>query len=112
VLVVDANFCKNCGAPLVHTVWFNSNIGWRPSVAALLSIVPGLGHWYKGEPGRGVLWLIFVLLLYSYGNLWLGFLLHVICAFNAGLGGAIREEAILKPMRHRMRSHRRDSNQE
>jgi hypothetical protein len=107
VVVPDASFCKNCGAPLAQTIWFNSTISWRPWVAVSLSIVPGLGHWYKGERARGLLWFIFVLLLYS-NNALLGFPLHVICAFNAGLGGAIHEEAIANSARHQMRSrHRR-----
>ena len=104
VVVADASFCKNCGAPLTNTVWFNSNISWRPSVAMALSIVPGLGHWYKGEWIRGLLWFIFVSMLYS-GNWVLGVLLHLICAVNAGLGGAIHEEAIANSTRRHM--HRR-----
>jgi hypothetical protein len=102
VVVPDAIFCKNCGAPLTHTVWFNPNISWRPWLAVTLSIVPGLGHWYKGERGRGLLWFIFVPLLYQ-GNAWLGFLLHVICACNAGLSGAIHEEAIANSTMRQMR---------
>lgn len=107
VVVADANFCKNCGAPLAHTVWFNSNISWRPRVAVALSIVPGLGHWYKGERVRGLLWFIFVPLFYFSNAPVLGFLLHVICACNAGLGGAIREEAIANSARHRAPPRRR-----
>src|SRR6266851_40716 len=104
VVVADAHFCKNCGAPLTHTVWFNPNIAWRPRVAVALSVVPGLGHWYKGERARGLLWFFFVTLLYFFSNAQMvGFLLHLICACNAGLGGAIREEAIAKSARHRMR---------
>ncbi|MBV8453712.1 MAG: zinc ribbon domain-containing protein [Deltaproteobacteria bacterium] len=101
VVVADANFCKNCGAPLTNTVWFNSDISWRPRVAAALSIVPGLGHWYKGERVRGLLWFIFVMMLYSSNAPVLGFLLHLICISNAGLGGAIREEAITNSTRRR-----------
>jgi len=93
VVVADANFCKNCGAPLTNTVWLNSNIWWRPGLAVVLSIVPGLGHWYKGERLRGLLWFLFVLMLYSNVTM-LGFLLHLICAANAGLSGAIREDTI------------------
>jgi hypothetical protein len=111
VVVADANFCKNCGAPLAHTVWFNPNISWRPWVAMALSIVPGLGHWYKGERVRGLLWFIFVMLLYSSNAPPIGFLLHLICVLNAGLGGAIREEAIARSARHRGRLRRRRSRQ-
>jgi hypothetical protein len=104
VVVADANFCKNCGAPLTNTVWLNSNISWRPGVAVLLSIIPGLGHWYKREWVRGLLWFVFVSVAYSYVTL-LGFLLHLICAGNAGLAGAIREETLLNA-RHRYRRRR------
>jgi len=109
VVVADANFCKNCGAPLANTVWFNSNISWRPRVAMGLSIVPGLGHWYKGERARGLLWFIFVILFYRSNAPVLGFLLHVICACNAGLGGAVREEAIANSTRYQTPPRRRRS---
>jgi hypothetical protein len=109
VVVPDADFCKNCGAPLAHTVWFNSNIAWRPWVAVGLSTIPGLGHWYKGEPARGLLWFIFVMLLYSGNAPVLGFLLQLICACNAGLRGAIHEEVIADSARHQVRRRRRRS---
>ena len=105
VVVPDASYCKNCGAPLASTVWLNPNISWRPWIAVALSIIPGLGHWYKGQWGRGLLWFIFVQVLY-FNSFALGFLLHVICACNAGLGGAIREEAIANSARYQMRRHR------
>jgi hypothetical protein len=97
VVVADASFCKNCGAPLASTVWFNPEISWNPRLALALSIIPGLGHWYKGQRVRGLLWFIFVILLYSSNAPTIGILLHVICASNAGLSGAIREEAIANP---------------
>jgi len=105
VVVAEASFCKDCGSPLAHTVWFNSNISWRPRVAAALSIVPGLGHWYKGERGRGLLWFIFVPLLYNSAFV-LGFLLHVICACNAGLSGALGEEAVARSITRRRQPRR------
>jgi zinc-ribbon domain len=110
IVVADASFCKNCGAPLTNTVWFNSNISWRPRVAVALSIIPGLGHWYKGERARGLLWFIFVLLLYSNAPA-PGFLLHVICVFNAGLGGAIRKEVIADSGRRQLHPGRRGRRQ-
>src|SRR5215469_3130723 len=111
VVVADANFCKDCGAPLANTVWFNSDISWRPRVAVALSIVPGLGHWYKGERARGLLWFIFVPMFYLSSAPVLGILLHLICACNAGLGGAIREEAIANSTGRRMRRRRGGSRQ-
>jgi len=97
VVVADAVFCKNCGAPLPNAVW-HSNISWRPAIAIALSVLPGLGHWYKGEWRRGLLWFIFVMILYSYVAA-LGLLLHLICACNAGLAGAIREDALVNATR-------------
>jgi hypothetical protein len=49
----------------------------------LLSVVPGLGHWYSGRRGRGVVWFFGVLFCYSAGYP-VGLIMHVICAGNAG----------------------------
>jgi TM2 domain-containing membrane protein YozV len=95
VTVLDAAFCKACGAPLAGTVWLSREITWRPMVAFVLSIVPGLGHFYKGQPGRGVLWFLFVLVMHFTP---LGWIVHLICAINAALSGAIREDAIAHSM--------------
>ncbi len=61
-----------------------------------LSVIPGLGQLYKGQPGRGFLWFIFVLMFLLYAPP-IGFLLWVICAGNAALAGAVREEVIVQP---------------
>ncbi|HKV54640.1 MAG TPA: zinc ribbon domain-containing protein [Candidatus Binataceae bacterium] len=105
VVVSDASFCKNCGAPLAATVWFSHDITWRPIVAIALSIIPGLGHWYKGQPGRGLAWFTFVIFLYAAAAP-IAYVVHLICAGNAGLGGAIREEAIANSARHNFRRRR------
>jgi len=64
----------------------------------MLSIIPGLGQWYKGHPGRALLWFAFVLLFLS--SAWrIGLLLWMICVINAGLAGAIREDVIAKSTR-------------
>jgi hypothetical protein len=97
-MVADANFCKECGAPLAGTVWFSHDITWHPLMALLLSIVPGMGQWYKGQPRKAVLWFVSVLFLYFHAPP-IGFLLHVICAGNASLAGAIREEAVTRSAR-------------
>lgn len=91
--VADASFCKECGAALAGTFWLTREITWRPAVAFVLSVVPGLGHLYKKQPGRGLLWFMFVIYMYAT-VLPLGWIIHVICAFNAALSGAIREEAL------------------
>jgi len=106
VVVADANFCKHCGAPLSSTVWLSHDITWRPLVAVLLSVIPGLGQWYKGQRVQGVLWFIFVVSLWSWSPP-LGLLLYLICAANAALGGAIREEAVANSAGSRWRRHPR-----
>ena len=98
VTVIDATFCKECGAPLAGTFWLSHEITWRPFVAFVLSIVPGLGHLYKRQPLRGLLWFMFV--GYMYGAVPpLGWVIHAICAGNAALSGAIREEALTRATR-------------
>jgi hypothetical protein len=95
--VSDANFCKQCGAPLETATgqWLNRDISWRPLVALILSIVPGLGQLYKGQPWRALLWFGGVTIMYS-GAPPIGFLLHLICAGNAALAGAVREKAFIR----------------
>ncbi len=86
---------------------FVSNPGFNPFLAAVLSIIPGLGHLYKGNPGRAVMWFLLVTFTYPL-NPGLGLLLHFICAANAALKGAIEDDAFssrLRP-RHRRRRHR------
>jgi len=97
VTVIDATFCKECGAPLSGTVWLSHEITWRPFVAFVLSIVPGLGHFYKRQPFRGVLWFLFVTYMWGAAPP-LGWVVHLICAGNAALAGAIKEDAIARSM--------------
>jgi TM2 domain-containing membrane protein YozV len=94
VTVADAVFCKECGAPLAGTAWFSHDISWRPWSALILSVVPGLGQFYKGQRGKAIAWFVVVIVMYSSPSAWaFGFVLHIICAFNAAFSGAIREEA-------------------
>jgi hypothetical protein len=104
VVVAAAEFCKDCGAPLAGGRFFARNPGFNPVLAALLSVIPGLGHVYKGWPGRGAAWFFGVMFAYS-ANVSLGLLLHVICASNAALKGAIEGDAFAH-MRHARRRHR------
>jgi hypothetical protein len=97
VTVNDAAFCKECGAPLAGTVWLSHQITWRPFVAFALSIVPGLGHFYKRQPARGVLWFLFVFYMYMAAP-FIGWIVHLICASNAALSGAIKEDAFARSM--------------
>jgi TM2 domain-containing membrane protein YozV len=93
VVVADANFCKECGAPLAGTVWLSHGITWRPFTALMLSVVPGLGQFYKGQRRKALAWFLGVIIAYC-ASAGLGLLLHLICAFNAAFSGAIREEAL------------------
>ena len=106
IVVADANFCKNCGAPLATGLIVNSSITGRARVAMVLSIVPGLGHLYKGQWLRGFLWFIFVTAFYSSNPL-LGFLLHLICVINAGVSGTRHWVEIGKMRKLRGRPPRR-----
>lgn len=83
---------------MAGTEWFTHNITWRPLTAMMLSIVPGLGHFYKGRPWKALFWFLGVVLSYSI-NVAFGVIIHVICAFNAALSGAIREEAFTRSSR-------------
>jgi hypothetical protein len=87
VVVGDARFCKNCGGPLGSGIRFRQDLKWNPWVAAGLSILPGLGHFYKGQHLYAVLWFFAVAIAYSAGPI--GPVLHLVCAANATLGGAI-----------------------
>ena len=98
VTVSDATFCKECGAPLAGTFWLKHEITWRPFTAFILSVIPGLGHFYKRQPVRGMLWFGFVMFMYAVIPP-LGFMFHAICAGNAALSGAIREEALTRSAR-------------
>lgn len=107
VVVPDASFCRQCGAPLT---WLGRDVSWRPLLALCLSIIPGLGQLYKGQSGRGMLWFVFVILFLAYA-MPIGILLWIICAGNAALSGAVREEVIagsarrpILPIRRRPRS--------
>lgn len=95
ITVADASFCKECGAPLAGAVWLRRDVVWRPARAFFLSVIPGLGHWYKGQRKRAFGWLLMVWLAYAAGA-GLGLLIHFICALNAGLSGVIRERAFTR----------------
>ena len=70
-LAEDTSFCPHCGAQLrAQTVEGEvipspSGAGAvrlpNPVIAALLSIVPGLGHVYAGAPARGLLFFAAVI---------------------------------------------------
>lgn len=83
VVVEGASFCKDCGtrlgaSSLLGEITFNSTA----IVAALLSFVPGLGHFYAGHPWHALKWFLVVAIIYvaSHG---LGVLIWVVCAVSA-----------------------------
>jgi hypothetical protein len=92
VTVVDAIYCKECGAPLADPIWLSRTISLHPMTALILSVVPGLGHWYKGSHRRALIWFLTVMFFYFTAYPF-GLVMHLICAGNAALAGAIREEA-------------------
>jgi hypothetical protein len=96
--VNDANFCKQCGAPLGMSSWLKQELSWRPLVALILSVIPGFGQLYKGHPWKALLWFGGVSIMYSAAPP-LGFLLHIICAANAALAGSVRENAFTRGRR-------------
>jgi hypothetical protein len=87
VVVGDARFCKDCGAQLASGLRFKQNLGWNPWFAMALSLIPGLGQFYKGKRLGALLWFLCVVIAYSAGLI--GVLLHLVCIVNAGLAGAI-----------------------
>lgn len=64
-------------------------------LALVLSIVPGVGHIYRGRPFKGVMWFFFVSIAYGMGTA-LGILIHIICAANAAFSDAIREDMLAR----------------
>ena len=103
VVVADAAFCKECGAALAVTEWFKHSVSWRPLTAFMLSAIPGLGHLYKRQTRRGIIWYIVVVLTYAAAPP-MGLMLHMLCGFNAAFGGAIREDVLSRASR-RLRSN-------
>ena len=62
-------------------------------LALVLSIVPGVGHIYRGKPFKGVFWFFFVSLAYGLSAPF-GFLIHLICAANAAFSDRLREDLL------------------
>lgn len=96
--MADASFCKECGAPLSTALWLRSELGWNPLLALGLSVVPGLGQFYKGQRWQGAGWFLLVIVAYTAPEL--GYLLHAACALNAALAGAI-EPTLIARLTHR-----------
>jgi hypothetical protein len=90
VTVAQAVFCKQCGAKLSGSGWLG-DLGSPAVVAVVLSVVPGLGHFYAGRIGRAIGWF--------FGTLWayditpsLGVLIHLVCAVSAARAATLDAE--------------------
>jgi hypothetical protein len=84
VVVEGASFCKECGAQLTNELPpIPADSHRKAVIAAALSIVPGLGHLYRGHPWRALWWFLGVSFAYTMQPL--GFVLHLVCAANAAL---------------------------
>jgi hypothetical protein len=95
IVVAEASFCKSCGAPVTRFPLLSRNSGFNPVLALILSIVPGVGHIYRGRPFKGVMWFFFVWFTYNVVPP-LGILIWIICAANAAFSGTMREDILAR----------------
>jgi TM2 domain-containing membrane protein YozV len=97
VVVAGAVFCKECGARLNASGVLGELKGnTTAAVAFVLSVVPGLGHFYAGRTGRAIMWFMAVLAI-AYPISWsLGLLMHLVCGVSAA------RAAMLDAERHSM----------
>ncbi len=87
VVVAGASFCKDCGTPLAASGLLGElNFNAPALVAALLSLLPGLGHFYAGHTWRAIKWFFGVLFAYAISP-GLGLLIHLVCAVSAARAG-------------------------
>jgi hypothetical protein len=90
VTVADAVFCKQCGARLSVAGWLG-DLGSPAVVAVMLSVVPGLGHFYAGRTGRAIGWFFGALFAYGASSS-LGVLIHLVCAVSAARAATLDAE--------------------
>ena len=95
IVVAEASFCKSCGAPVTRFPLLSRSSGFNPVLALILSIVPGVGHIYRGRPFKGIMWFFFVSIAYGMGPPF-GILIHLICAANAAFSGTLREDLMAR----------------
>jgi hypothetical protein len=96
IVVNDAAFCKECGAPLGPRGWIKRDPGFNPVMALVLSAIPGLGHIYRGQVLKGIFWFFGVASCYA-ASPGLGVVIHFICAWNAAFSGTFRDDAFATP---------------
>lgn len=69
---------------------------WSPGVAAVLSlIIPGAGQMYKGEVGKGFLYLILTVIGYSLFVI-PGLILHLLCIIGASQGNPYGQTQLIQ----------------
>jgi len=90
VTVAEAVFCKQCGAKLRTQRWLG-DMASPPIIAVVLSVVPGLGHFYAGRTGRAIGWFFGALWAYDISPS-LGVLIHLVCAVSAARAATLDAE--------------------
>jgi hypothetical protein len=88
-MVAEAVYCKQCGARLGVAGWLGE-LSSPAVIAFVLSVVPGLGHFYAGRTGRAIAW--FFGTLFAYSSLSLGVLIHLVCAVSAARAATLDAE--------------------
>lgn len=90
VVVAEAVFCKQCGARLGVAGWLGE-MSSPAVIAFVLSVVPGLGHFYAGRTGRAIGWFFGALFAYGASSS-LGVLIHLVCAVSAARAATLDAE--------------------
>ena len=90
VTVAEAVYCKQCGASLGAARWLG-DLNSPAVIAVVLSVVPGLGHFYAGRTGRAIGWFFGTLFAYGTSSS-LGVLIHMVCAVSAARAAALDAE--------------------
>jgi len=70
--------------------WFG-DLGSPAMIACVLSLVPGLGHFYAGRTGRAIGWFFGTLFAYGTSSS-LGVLIHLVCAVSAARAATLDAE--------------------
>lgn len=85
VVVEQASFCKECGARLGGFALLG-DLNTPAIIAFVLSVMPGLGHFYAGHTWRAIKWFIAVMFAYLIAPS-LGLLIHLVCAVSGARAG-------------------------
>ena len=85
IVVAGASFCKNCGGEIpgaTPQTLARAGGDFDTTIAFVLSIVPGLGHAYRGKIGACIGWFVGVSMSYASAPVF-GLIIHMICAVSA-----------------------------